>query len=85
MSDELTAQSIFDTVAWHLIKQGRPAWAKNGSGGCMYRTPDGLKCAIGCLIADDEYRPEYIRGRLARIAEMYKLNPAVLAEHPEGA
>jgi len=25
---------------------------------CSYRTPYGLKCAIGCLITDEEYRPE---------------------------
>lgn len=23
----------------------------------QYRSPDGLKCAAGCLIADDEYDP----------------------------
>lgn len=25
---------------------------------CLYRTPDGGRCAVGALIRDDEYRPE---------------------------
>lgn len=26
-------------------------------GKCMYRTSDGHKCAVGCLIPDEEYAP----------------------------
>jgi hypothetical protein len=48
-------QEIFDTVARHLIKQGRPA--KNELGECAYRTDGGLSCAVGCLIPDALYDP----------------------------
>jgi len=27
--------------------------------GCMYRSSEGLKCAIGCLIPDELYDPKY--------------------------
>ena len=47
-----TDQQVFDQVATHLLTQLRQA-EKNGN--CQYRTPGGLKCAAGCLIADDEY------------------------------
>lgn len=57
-----TAQEIFDQVAAHLIRQGQPALGRltNSamSASCMYRGVDGLKCAAGCLIADEEYNPQ---------------------------
>ena len=59
-----TKQSLFDLVAAHLIKQGRksvehPHFPESDmlQGSCMYRSPDGLKCAAGALIADEHYSP----------------------------
>jgi hypothetical protein len=51
-----TAQELFDTVAKHLLTQN--AKSRDGGDLCFYRDPNGLKCAVGCLIPDDEYRPE---------------------------
>lgn len=51
----MEAQEIFDTVAKHLATQGRRAV---GEGRCLYRTEDGAKCAVGCLISDEEYTPD---------------------------
>ena len=51
----MTPQEIFDTVMTHLSTQGRRAYLNLE--GCRYRTDTGLKCAVGCLISDDEYRP----------------------------
>ena len=51
----MNAQEIFDTVVTHLYTQGKQA--DDGMGGCMYRTVGGLKCAVGCLIPDDQYHP----------------------------
>src|ERR1019366_8136543 len=48
-----TAQQVYDTSVGHLIRQGKPA-SEDGIE-CSYRTKDGLKCAIGCLITDKEY------------------------------
>ena len=47
-----TEQQVFDQVAKHLLTQKQQAMLH---GNCQYRTPGGLKCAAGCLIADDEY------------------------------
>ena len=55
----MNKQEIFDTVVNHLRKQGEKSQDED-SGTCMYRLPkDGkmLKCAVGCLIDDDEYDP----------------------------
>lgn len=48
----MTAQEVFDTVVRHLHTQGKQAY---DDGGCRYRTDDGLRCAVGCLISDEEY------------------------------
>lgn len=52
----MEAQEIFDTVARHLFKQGKQSVGEDGC--CKYRGQDGLKCAVGALISDGDYRPE---------------------------
>jgi len=58
-------QSVFDHVATHLLTQRVPA--RSASGMCQYRGPNGTKCAVGYLIPDSDYRPEWegssIQGR----------------------
>ena len=51
----MNKQEIFDTVVNHLRTQGRKSIDNNGY--CKYRSAQGLKCAIGCLIPDDQYSP----------------------------
>ncbi len=48
----LTDQMVFDITAEHLVTQGVPAL--NGRL-CMYRTEDGLRCAVGVHFTDEEY------------------------------
>jgi len=45
-------QEVFDKVATHLLTQMVRSADEDG---CLYRGPNGLKCAIGCLIPDDKY------------------------------
>lgn len=52
----MNAQEIFDIVVTHLYAQGKQA--EDGENGCQYRTDAGLKCAVGCLIPDDQYHPD---------------------------
>lgn len=61
MPNMLTHQQIFDKVLTHLRRQGGPS---NGRGGvrCLYRGPHGRSCAVGCLIADDDYRVAFEAG-----------------------
>ena len=42
------------TIKEHLLSQGRRS-VDDITGKCMYRSPDGTKCAIGCLIPDHLY------------------------------
>ncbi len=48
-------QAVFNTVAKHLLTQGRQAMDSGGH--CVYRGKDGLRCAIGALIPDEVYDP----------------------------
>ncbi len=49
---QASAQQVYDQVKEHLMKQN----AKSIRGDtCAYRGNDGLKCAAGCLISDEEY------------------------------
>ena len=63
-----TAQQVFDQVAKHMLTQMQKSegtFTHDSEGTftydevkCLYRAEGGLKCAAGCLIADDEYDPE---------------------------
>ena len=50
----MTNQETFDRVAEHLLKQDAKSLRH---GACAYRGDAGFKCAVGCLISDDEYGP----------------------------
>ena len=57
-----TKQQVFDQVAKHMLTQRKRSMSlvRDPLTGryietCVYRTKKGLKCAAGCLIADDEY------------------------------
>jgi hypothetical protein len=67
-------QAVFTRVARHLLAQNAKATVSGfGPTVCRYRyrTPDGLRCAIGCLIADDKYN--------ANIEGLPAAGPRVLA------
>ena len=49
----MTDQTMFDTVVAHLLTQNKRSMDYEGT--CRYRSDDGTKCAIGCLISDDMY------------------------------
>lgn len=49
-------QETYNKVKAHLLAQGEPS--RQGAD-CLYRGANGLKCAIGCLIADDQYDPAF--------------------------
>lgn len=54
----MTNQEAVKTMREHLLKQGGRAMNHNETA-CVYRASDGGKCAIGCLIPDEDYRPEF--------------------------
>ncbi len=55
LGSEPTAQQVFDVVARHLLKQGARSMLEPDV--CAYRSPDGLMCAVGACISDEEYSP----------------------------
>ncbi len=64
----MNRQEIFDRVAKHLLEQGKQSYCKE-TDMCMYLNPEGLKCAVGCLISYDNYSPD-LEGKIIE-------NPAV--------
>ncbi len=51
-------QVTFDTVVTGLRKQNARSVSENKHR-CMFRSPDGLKCAVGMLITDEKYNPDF--------------------------
>lgn len=52
----MDAQEIFDTVRDHLLKQMKKSKTQGPAVTmCLYRSPKGLACAVGCLIPDSIY------------------------------
>lgn len=58
-------QATFDAVVRHLLTQKKKSRGVliNEEGeheeSCLYRSQENLKCAIGALIDDSEYKPEF--------------------------
>jgi hypothetical protein len=54
---EASAQEVFTQVKDHLLKQNEKSMIDNL---CAYRGSNGLQCAAGCLMSDEEakYIPE---------------------------
>ena len=84
---DYTAQSIFDTVLAHLRKQGKAAIvydATRSISSCSYRGDNGTSCAVGCLIKDEDYIPQFegknVRGLLTEhgsLAAISWMNPYI--------
>ena len=53
----MTNLEVIATVRAHLLQQN--AKSINRYGRCLYRGPEGRKCAIGCLIPDEKYDPAF--------------------------
>lgn len=53
---QATAQEVFDQVTNHLLTQNQAcmSYCFNVTS-CSYKNEEGLKCAAGCFIADEEY------------------------------
>jgi len=55
------AQELYDYIVEAIVKQGRPSVGDNDR--CLYRGPDGLKCAAGHVIPDSMYSPVRIEDK----------------------
>lgn len=55
-------QDVFNQAARHLLTQKEKATIYNqdlGIEACQYKNPEGLRCAFGCFVSDDEYTNLY--------------------------
>jgi hypothetical protein len=89
----MPAQEVFDIVTKHLLTQKvqartmrrnvpvpeglKPKPLDPEQFRCVYRTPEGNKCAVGCLISDEEYANdgpmlEYLGGIRSVVSEAYR-------------
>lgn len=52
----MTNQEVLNKI-WNyfLVENNRPGWDFD-SGSCNYLTPEGGKCAVGCLFSDEELK-----------------------------
>lgn len=59
--NEMSLQEIFGKAVGGVIRQGRPSMnsTSSTSRSCVYRGPDGLKCAAGHVIPDEAYDRSY--------------------------
>ena len=53
-----TYKEVFELVRTHLLAQKAPSLSSDGDAMCMYRGSYGRKCAIGCLISDEDYNTD---------------------------
>jgi hypothetical protein len=49
----LTQREVFDKVKTHLLTQNARAETEDSEQSCQYRAPNGLRCAVGCLLSPD--------------------------------
>ena len=55
----MSAKQIFYKVKKHLLRQGERSATGDGDS-CLYRSYDGvMSCAVGCLMTDDMYSPDF--------------------------
>jgi hypothetical protein len=76
-----TAQEVFDFVAHHLLTQNEKCMLNDLK--CAYRNSDGLKCAVGCVIANDEYSPIFDECVNSSIAYLVKEEKIKIDKHLE--
>lgn len=67
----LTKQEIFDKVVQHLLTQGVKSMDEV-HGWCMYRGPNGIKCAVGALITDEVYTDDIENEPAAALFSAYR-------------
>lgn len=66
-------KEVFEIVRQHLMAQG----AKSFRGArCAYRGADGLMCAVGVLIPDDQYQ-ESMDAKISQLPDIQKSCPAL--------
>ncbi len=78
----MSKQKIFEKVITHLIKQGVRSVSPDI--GCLYRGPNGTKCAIGCLLTDKIYSSDMESNNVSGlISDFRNMLPKYIVENEE--
>ena len=78
--NELNKQQVFDQIAEHLLTQSSKSHQSFNNCEkyrCAYRGDEGLKCAIGALIPDEEYKPGMETKAVASLAVEFFPSPLI--------
>lgn len=76
---QATEQQVFNQVATHLLTQNAKSVEKNHNTDdpdrtyCVYKGPNNLACAAGCLIANDEYNAEFEENSWSTLTQDYNV------------
>lgn len=73
----MNKHEIFHAVKAHLLKQNMRSFIGCD---CQYRGPDGLKCAVGALIKDEHYDPEFEGSGVLSLAVLTALQKSGVLE-----
>lgn len=65
-----TKQEVFNRVITHLVSQGQQS--VNVDGLCLYHSPSGTSCAVGCLISEEDYSPSMEGADVGYIVRKYE-------------
>lgn len=76
----IEAQELFDYIVEAIVKQGRPSVGDNNR--CLYRGPDGLKCAAGHVIPDSVYSETMENKGILTLSDFGR-TPKSLVHHAE--
>lgn len=76
----MNAQETFDRIVGHLRRQKKQA--RKGSQ-CQYRAPNGCQCAVGCLIPDHLYKPEFEGKGIEDLINDYGMTCVFGADKPD--
>ena len=84
----MNAQEAFDIISTHLLTQNERSSEKSNFysqqlESCLYRGPNGLKCAIGCLIPDEKYNLDMEGMTLRQLTKSYQDLKILFEEIPE--
>lgn len=71
----MTEQEVFDKVVAHLLQQ--QAYCESENSEPLYRGVNGTKCAIGCLIPDEQYSIDMEQKDVISIVNRYPSLPFV--------
>jgi hypothetical protein len=68
---QASPQQVFNQVKKHLLKQKQACRTDDT---CLYKNGK-LKCAAGCLISDEEYKPEFENNDWTGLIDKFKITP----------